>query len=160
MTQIGARVLELSFPADSRYLALARLSLAGIAPLARLDEETLADLKLAVTEACANAVRHAYPGDLDGAVRLRVGLAPALLTVEVADDGRGMDAANLSSWDVADMREEGMGFSIMRAVVDDVQVTASSTGTVVRLVEAALSRRLTRVQTLGCRGARARGRAK
>jgi len=117
MTQMGTRrrVIELSFPANARYLVLARLSLTGIAPVARLDETMLADLKLAVTEACANAVRHAYPDDVDGSVRLRVGLEPDLLTVEVADDGRGLDVDNLPGWDASRMREEGMGFSIMRA---------------------------------------------
>jgi len=138
MTQMGTRrrVIELSFPANARYLVLARLSLTGIAPVARLDETMLADLKLAVTEACANAVRHAYPDDVDGSVRLRVGLEPDLLTVEVADDGRGLDVDNLPGWDASRMREEGMGFSIMRAVVDELEIdSTSSTGTVVRLVK-------------------------
>jgi anti-sigma regulatory factor (Ser/Thr protein kinase) len=130
------RVLELSFPADSRYLVLARLSLAGIAPVARLDENELADLKLAVTEACANAVRHAYPDDAGGIVRLSVSVEPKTLTVEVADDGRGLEATELAGWEASRMREEGMGFSIMRAVVDDVHIeSAASQGTVVRLVK-------------------------
>jgi serine/threonine-protein kinase RsbW len=132
----GSRVVELSFPANSRYLVLARLSLTGIAPVARLDEDALADLKLAVTEACANAVRHAYPDDVDGLVRLRVSLEPETLTVEVADDGRGLDAGALPGWDATRMREGGMGFSIMRAVVDELEIdSTASTGTVVRLVK-------------------------
>jgi serine/threonine-protein kinase RsbW len=133
---VGTKVVELSFPANSRYLVLARLSLTGIAPVARLDEDTLSDLKLAVTEACANAVRHAYPDDVDGIVRLRVSLEPEKLIVEVADDGRGVDAGGLAGWDATRMHEEGMGFSIMRAVVDEVEIdSTASTGTVVRLVK-------------------------
>lgn len=135
-SRIEGRVVELSFPANSRYLVLARLSLAGIAPVARLAEETLADLKLAVTEACANAVRHAYPDDVDGVVRLRLSLEPGTLTVEVADDGQGLEPGSLSGWDASRMREEGMGFSIMRAVVDEVEIDSTpATGTVVRLVK-------------------------
>ena len=60
-------VVRLTFPAKADYLLLARLALAGLARSCRSDEELLADLKLAVTEACGNAVRHAYGGD-DGAV--------------------------------------------------------------------------------------------
>ena len=136
MTQTSRRVVELSFPANSRYLVLARLSLAGIAPVARLDEDMLADLKLAITEACSNAVRHAYPDHVDGIVRLYVSLEPETVTIEVADDGRGFDADSLSSWDSSRMREEGMGFSIMRAVVDELEIeSTSSAGTVVRLVK-------------------------
>jgi serine/threonine-protein kinase RsbW len=132
----GAGRIELSFPAHSRYLVLARLSLAGIAPVARLDEDELADLKLAVTEACANAVRHAYPDEVGGAVHLRVHIEPGTLTIEVADEGRGLDEEAMRTWDAASMRERGMGLSIMRAVTDDLEIDSKpEAGTVVRLVK-------------------------
>ena len=53
-------VVRLSFPAKPDYLLLARLALSGLARELPMDDELLADLKLAVTEACGNAVRHAY----------------------------------------------------------------------------------------------------
>ena len=56
------QVVRLDFPAKADYLLLARLALSGLARTLTLDEEDLADLKLAVTEACGNAVRHAYDG--------------------------------------------------------------------------------------------------
>ena len=56
------RIVRLTFPARAEYLLLARLTLSGLARELPLDDELLADLKLAVTEACGNAVRHAYPG--------------------------------------------------------------------------------------------------
>ncbi len=56
------QVVRLTFPARAEYLLLARLTLSGLARKLPLDDELLADLKLAVTEACGNAVRHAYPG--------------------------------------------------------------------------------------------------
>ena len=54
----------LVFPARAEYLLLARLALTGVARLGLADEETLSDLRLAVTEAAANACRHAYQGDV------------------------------------------------------------------------------------------------
>ena len=47
----------LVIPARPEYLLLARLALTGVARLAQADEEALADLRLAVTEAAANACR-------------------------------------------------------------------------------------------------------
>jgi serine/threonine-protein kinase RsbW len=131
------RIVELAFPANSRYLVLARLSLAGIAPVARLSEDTLADLKLAVTEACANAVRHAYPEDEEGAVRLRVTIDGSSLLIEIADDGRGLDTGTAGRAETAaGLPEAGMGFSIMRAVVDDFEIESPPAGgTVVRLTK-------------------------
>jgi len=134
---MNGRVVELSFPAHSRYLVLARLSLAGIAPVAHLSEDVLADLKLAVTEACANAVRHAYPEDEEGAVRLRVTIEGSSLVLEIADDGRGLGAATADSPETATgLPEAGMGLSIMRAVVDELEIESPPAGgTVVRLTK-------------------------
>ncbi len=130
------RVVELIFPANSRYLVLARLSLAGIAPVARLTEDVLADLKLAVTEACANAVRHAYPEDEEGAtVRLRVTLDGSALVIEIVDEGRGLGDVKTGHPE-ADLPEAGMGLSIMRAVVDELEIESPPAGgTVVRLTK-------------------------
>src|SRR2546430_17469971 len=114
-----------------------RLSLAGIAPVAHLSEDVLADLKLAVTEACANAVRHAYAEDEEGAVRLRVTIDGSNLVIEIADDGRGLGAARVESPDAATgLPEAGMGLSIMRAVVDELEIESPpARGTVVRLTK-------------------------
>ncbi len=57
---VSADRFTLVIPARPEYLLLARLALTGVARLAQADEEALADLRLAVTEAAANACRHAY----------------------------------------------------------------------------------------------------
>ena len=62
----GRVVLEV--PAKPEFLLLARLAATGVARSAGASEEMVADLKLAVTEAVANAVRHAYPPDAPGRV--------------------------------------------------------------------------------------------
>ncbi len=59
--------VRLTFPAKAEYLLLARLALGGVLRDMPIGPELLADLRLAVTEACGNAVRHAYD-DEDGAV--------------------------------------------------------------------------------------------
>ena len=130
-----SRSVELTFPAVARYLVLARLGVTGLGTVARLDESTLADLKLAVTEACANAVRHAYSEDDPGDVRVCMKLEDdGSLVVEVSDEGGGFDISGVRRWDPSSMRESGMGFEIMRSIVDDVEIeSAPSSGTLVRL---------------------------
>jgi anti-sigma regulatory factor (Ser/Thr protein kinase) len=135
MSAAETRVIELTIPAQSRYLVLPRLGLAGIAPVAGLDEETLADLKLAVTEACANAVRHAYP-EGEGDVHVRMELEPGRLVVRVADRGRGLQGDDVEAWDASRLREEGMGLSIIQAIVDELDIESSpGAGTALRLVK-------------------------
>ena len=55
----GATV-RLTIPARAEYITLCRLALTGIARVRDLSDEVLADLKLALTEAASNSVRHAY----------------------------------------------------------------------------------------------------
>jgi hypothetical protein len=50
-----ARTVRLTIPAKAEYITLVRLALSGLSNLRPLDEETLGDLKLAVTEACSNS---------------------------------------------------------------------------------------------------------
>ena len=130
-------VVRLSFPAKSDYLLLARLALAGLARDLPVGDEVLADLKLAVTEACGNAVRHAY-ADGAGDVLVSYVVSDGELEMIVEDQGSGLEASERrrSGQPPAPM-EGGMGMSIIRAVVDelDVQPGADGRGTVVRMTK-------------------------
>lgn len=128
-------VILLSFPARAEYLLLARLALSGLARTKSVDDELLADLKLAVTEACGNAVRHAYPGG-SGEIRVRYSVVDGVLEMVVEDQGAGL-RDDLAADEPPLPRDGGMGFSIMRAIVDelDVHAGADARGTVVRMVK-------------------------
>ena len=77
-----------SWPADPEQLVLIRRALAGwLAPLALTGTES-ADVVLAVDEAAANAVRHAYGPDESGVVELTLWTEPGTLSIEVVDHGR------------------------------------------------------------------------
>jgi anti-sigma regulatory factor (Ser/Thr protein kinase) len=125
---VTARTVELSFPANSQYLVLARLGVAGIAPVAGLNAEQLTDLKLAVTELTANVVRHAYPEGAPGDVHVRLIVEEGALSVEVADSGAGMSSLPGTAWDPSMLDEQGMGLTIVRSVVDELEIGASPDG--------------------------------
>jgi serine/threonine-protein kinase RsbW len=128
--------VRLTMPAKAEYLILARLALAGIAREAALSEPVLADLKLAVTEACGNVVRHAYP-DEAGEVRVVFDVRAGSIDVSVEDRGAGGLAPGPaeSSADDGDLVESGMGLAIIRAVMDELTVESEPGrgGTVVRM---------------------------
>ncbi len=130
-----AAVVRLSFPAKVDYLLLARLALSGLAREAPLDEELLADLKLEVTEACGNAVRHAYP-ESGGEVCVSYVVAEDSIVMIVEDQGSGI-APDESPEPKPAPPEGGMGMSIISAIVDDLDVRAGADdrGTVVRMTK-------------------------
>jgi serine/threonine-protein kinase RsbW len=112
----------LVFPARPEYLLLARLALTGVARLAPVDEEALADLRLAVTEAAANACRHAY-AEAGGDVTVHLSLGDDdVLEVVVEDEGPGFDQSAVGEWDAQSLGEDGMGLAIIRAVAEDVEI--------------------------------------
>lgn len=127
-------VVTLAIPARTEYLILARLALAGIAREVPIDQGTLADLKLAVTEACGNAVRHANPAG-DGVVTVRYTIQDDAIEIRVEDDGPGIEQPVPRTFPDIELSESGMGLAIIHALVDEVEIGpgAEGRGTVVRL---------------------------
>jgi serine/threonine-protein kinase RsbW len=128
--------VRLTMPARPEYLILARLALAGIAREVAMSEAVLADLKLAVTEACGNAVRHAYPAE-NGVVRVVYEVRPDMIEITVEDEGAGVALSELPADPLAeeDLAESGMGLAIIRAVTDELVVRErpGAQGTLVRM---------------------------
>ena len=125
--------VRLSFPAKPDYLLLARLALGGVVRDMSVGPELLADLKLAVTEACGNAVRHAYV-DGDGLVDVAFVVNDDRLDMVVADKGSGIELPKLEELLEAEPKFEaepmdgGMGLAIIRAIVDELDVRGGDDG--------------------------------
>ncbi len=131
--------VRLTIPARAEYITLCRLALTGIARVRPLSDELLADLKLALTEAASNSVRHAYGDESVGTVEISYQLLPDRLVIEVTDEGGGFDPAEV---DVMpdELSEGGLGIAIIRAIADDVEIGVQPGGKGSRLrFEKALS---------------------
>jgi serine/threonine-protein kinase RsbW len=82
--------LLLSLPARAENVAVVRHAFGGLGDVLDLPEQTLSDIKLAVTEACTNVVVHAYPDREDGPLGVQAILDESTLTIVVTDEGRGV----------------------------------------------------------------------
>jgi serine/threonine-protein kinase RsbW len=121
MTKNGATV-RLTIPARAEYITLCRLALTGIARVRDLSDEVLADLKLALTEAASNSVRHAYSDDHDaGVVEISYELRSDRLVIEVTDEGEGFDPKEAEG-PPEELSEGGLGIAIIRAIADEVEI--------------------------------------
>lgn len=136
--------IRLTFPAKADYLLLARLALGGVVRELPVGPELLADLRLAVTEACGNAVRHAYD-DGDGSIAVAFVVKDDRLEMVVEDTGAGLELPVIEQLleavppDLvgAEPADGGMGMAIIRAIVDelDVRSGADGRGTVVHMTK-------------------------
>ncbi len=134
MTEDEHGVVALSIPARAEYIALSRLALTGIARVRPLDEEVLADLKLALTEACSNVIRHAYDAARRGVVEITYEVGADRVAVEVTDTGGGFDARGVGAGN-GGLDEGGLGIAIIRAVVDDLSIESNGGGSRLRFVK-------------------------
>jgi serine/threonine-protein kinase RsbW len=112
----------LEVPAKAEFLLLARLAATSVGRTAGASEETIADLKLAITEAVANAIKHAYPPDDPGRVTVELRATTESLEIAVSDTGRGLGRADLTSPGDDGPGESGMGLSIIRAIAGEVEI--------------------------------------
>jgi serine/threonine-protein kinase RsbW len=125
-----ASVLRLRVPAKPEYLVLGRLVLTGLSRSYPIDEDALSDLKLALTEACSNSIRHAYEDG--GVVEIRYEVGDAYLSVEVSDDGPGFEPL-IRPVPPEPLDEGGLGLAIIRAVSDLTEIGPRPDGTGSRL---------------------------
>jgi anti-sigma regulatory factor (Ser/Thr protein kinase) len=86
---MAAPDLVLTLPARAENVAVVRHAFGGLGDALAIDDQVLADVKLAVTEACTNVVVHAYP-EGDGPMEITAALTEERLAIAVRDEGRGM----------------------------------------------------------------------
>ena len=127
-------LVTLDIPAKAEYVVLGRLALAGLLRDRPFSQDAVADLKLAITEACSNSIRHAYDeDDIDGQVHLSFAVTDDRIVVEIRDEGPGFDASEdapgaLNAVGGPQLSEGGMGISIIRSVVDDFALDSCAGG--------------------------------
>ena len=124
-------LVTLEIPAKAEYVVLGRLALAGLVRERRFSADAVADLKLALTEACSNSIRHAYDHD-NGQVHLSFEASSDRVVLIVRDQGGGFhdddaDCPECTAVGV-ELSEGGMGISIIRAVVDEFRLDHPEAG--------------------------------
>jgi serine/threonine-protein kinase RsbW len=125
---VKVRSVRLTIPARPEYITLGRLALTAIAGVRPLSDETLHDLKLALTEACTNSVKHAYEESGEGTVDILYELQPDRLAVEVGDAGGGFEQQDSGDGNGDELLEGGLGIAIIRAVTDEVEIAEREGG--------------------------------
>ncbi len=115
MEQATETDVKLTLPARPENVSVIRHVLGAFAEALRLPDDLVEDLRLAVTEACTNVVRHAYPPDLPGPVEISIRPLDEHVSVVVADHGRGIGSSS-------DTTGPGLGLPLIAAIADEVEL--------------------------------------
>jgi serine/threonine-protein kinase RsbW len=111
---------QLSLPRDEASVPLTRRLIAQALEIVGVEADTVSDVEIALSEACANVLRHAKTGD---AYEVRAGFDEHRAFLEIIDQGEGFDpdAAPADDQLPGEESESGRGVMLMRALMDKVR---------------------------------------
>ena len=116
---------RLEVPSSTENLSLIRDFVTTIGQQARMDEQEISNLELAVDEACANVIEHAYGHDISQEVIVRAVFDDDSVRISVIDTGKGFDPTKVTpaSIDslVTERKSGGLGIRLIKALMDDVR---------------------------------------
>ncbi len=127
--------LTLALPRDELSVPVVRRVLRGALDVLGVQRQVVADIGIALTEACTNVLDHADEGE---EYEVSAGIDGEVCVIEVVDRGSsGFDGSQLGHHDADPGAEEGRGIQLMRALVDKVEFdNRPQVGTVVHLEKA------------------------
>ena len=126
-------VIRFLVPSDPRYLCVVRAAVGELASVYGLPEEECRALALAVGEAMANVIRHAYHGDPAHTIELECEGSADRLNFTLLDQGEAPDAVRLQPHPLNDQALSGRGTHLIRSAMDEVRYERVPRGNQLRL---------------------------
>jgi serine/threonine-protein kinase RsbW len=130
--------LALTLPRDEQTVPVARHIVRNAMEQVGVDQTSVDDIELALSEACTNVLLHSGPGDQ---YVVRLNLEDRLAVIRVIDVGHGIDSARLPAEDALPEDERGRGLGLMHALVDRVDFTTRPEAATIVTLEKVLTYR-------------------
>lgn len=125
MSESIEQTFTLHVPSSSENLAMIRSFVSEIASRAALREDESALLAVAVDEACANVIEHAYGHDASKQVTVRATIDEEQIRIDVIDHGKGFDPSIVKTKDPRQLIKErasgGLGMGLIQRIMDEVR---------------------------------------
>ena len=124
--------IKMEVTSNPEYVSIIRLTVSGIANKIGFSLDDIEDIKVAVSEACTNAIKHS----LDDKFLVQFSVLENGLTIEVEDKGTGYDVESLQEPDLTNPKESGLGLFIIQTLMDEVStISNSDVGTRVKMTK-------------------------
>ncbi|MFZ2959189.1 MAG: ATP-binding protein [Candidatus Ozemobacteraceae bacterium] len=116
----GSVLVDLHMYGDLRCLSLIRRIIVASAAAVKISFQVLSDIKLAVTEACTNVIRHAYKYDHARKFVIQLQVSEHVYQIRISYEDPGFDPATIPVPNLMCIKEGGFGVFIIRKIMDDV----------------------------------------
>ncbi|MGL5756366.1 MAG: anti-sigma B factor RsbW [Paraclostridium sp.] len=124
--------IKMEVTANPEYVSIIRLTVSGIANKIGFSLDDIEDIKVAVSEACTNAIKHS----LDDKFVVRFSILENGLTIDVQDKGTGYDVDSLQEPDLTNPKEGGLGLFIIKTLMDEVStISNTDEGTKIKMTK-------------------------
>jgi serine/threonine-protein kinase RsbW len=118
--------------ANPDFVSIIRLTTSGIANKIGFSMDDIEDMKVAVSEACSNAVKHSE----DNKVIINFNLLNNGIQIEIIDNGKGYDVDSIETPDLSNPKEGGLGLFIIQTLMDEVNISSrGNQGTTIKMTK-------------------------
>lgn len=124
--------IKMEISSNPEYVSIIRLTTSGIANKVGFCIDDIEDLKVAISEACTNAIKHSS----DDTFTIIYSIMVNGLTIEIIDNGKGYDKNSVTEPDLDNLKESGMGLFIIESLMDEVNVESEKgKGTTIKMTK-------------------------
>ena len=137
--------MTLSIPCASEFVGVVRLAVSGLATRMNFNIEEIEDIKISVSEACTNAIQHAYPNITnpnDGKIDIFAKIYADRLDITVRDYGVGFNLGTIGTSEQKEKSQEkfglGLGLTFIKSLMDDTDFQSiAGKGTTIHMIKKA-----------------------
>ena len=124
--------IKMEIASNPQYVSVIRLTTSGIANKIGFCLEDIEDIKVAVSEACTNAIKHS----LDNKFSVEYTIFENGLTITIIDSGKGYDVDSIDVPNLEEPKESGLGLFIIQSLMDEVEIKSNiNYGTVTKMTK-------------------------
>ena len=124
--------IKMEISSNPEYVSVIRLTASGIANKIGFPIDDIEDMKVAVSEACTNAIKHSD----DDKFNIVFKILKNGLTIEIHDNGKGYDVNSIKTPDLENPKESGLGLFIIKTLMDDLSIeSVENEGTVIKMTK-------------------------
>lgn len=129
---MACETIKMEISSNPEYVGIIRLTTSGIANKIGFSIDDIEDMKVAVSEACTNAIKHSN----DNIFYIVFNILENGLEIKIEDKGRGYDVEALPKPDLDNPKESGLGLFIIQSLMDDVSIESKSNqGTIIKMTK-------------------------
>ena len=137
--------VDFSIPCMSDYVSVVRLAISGIATRMSFSIEDIEDIKIAVSEACTNAIQYAFDEPKTERVNIQCNLFKEKLQIIIKDTGKGfqpdeLDRTPINERSLDEIDEKtprlGLGLTFIKSLMDETIIeSAPGKGTCITMAK-------------------------